>query len=64
MWRMVRSREIPKRVGVKGMIRGNMVFDEFGQDTMTLGGEEKRGDGKGDFFPGNVEGDKSCEGTL
>lgn len=50
--------ELPERVGVEGGVRGDVVFDEFSQDTMALGREEERGDGEGDLFPCNVKGDE------
>jgi hypothetical protein len=56
--------EFPDRVGVEGFVRGDVVFDEFGEDTMTLGTKEESSDGKRDFLPGNIERDESCPGRL
>jgi hypothetical protein len=50
--------ELPERVGVEGGVGGDVVFDEFSQDTMTLGREEECGDGEGDLLPRNIEGDE------
>ena len=56
--------EFPDRVGVESFVGGDVVFDEFGQDTMTLGTEEESSDGEGDFLPSDIERDESCPGRL
>lgn len=59
-----RMGEFPDRVSVESFVGGDVVFDEFGKDTMTLGTEEESSDGERDFLPGNIERDKSCPGRL